>query len=213
MRSTICGRTMHGDPAERDARRGATHGGAAAETSFSRPRGSAPPQTVGQDRHPPGRVEDEEPERRVGSGDQHVDRRVVEAPDPSRALRCPRAAVEEAADTEQQDDACSKGNRRRCRHRAVRRERKCDAKRNGRDEGELVRHAAQTGPGRAVAGRPAGKSYGRCIGVNLEPPIGTPSAVSRFEGRRATVVESPATCGEPVHSKLLGRSLARSGDG
>ena len=79
--------------------------------------------------------------------------------------------MKQAPDTEHHRHARRKRYGSCTRDDAVRRERQQDAKGNRDEERQLMRNAAQTRPGRAVAGRLAGRSYRRSVGVNLETSV------------------------------------------
>ena len=171
MRPTICGITITESHPRATQTAGATQIGALRQTSFARGRDQRAAPHRRQQRHSPGRVDDEQPDRSVGAGDERIDRRVVESTHPASCARRPGEPMEQPADAEHHRHARRKRNGGCTRDDAVRGKRQQDAKGNRDEERQLMRDAAQTRPGRAVAGRLAGRSYRRSVGVNLETSV------------------------------------------
>ena len=120
MRPTICGRATTTSHPSVTQTTGASQIGALCQTSFASGGDQRPAPRRREERHPPARVHDEQPDRRIRARDERVDHRMVEPPHPKRCARRPREAVEQTADAEHRRDAHRERDRCRARDDTVR---------------------------------------------------------------------------------------------
>ena len=191
----ICGRTSTAVQPSADADRGCEpSGGRRADTSLAATATQAPPQTVARIGTRQSRCSDEQPDRRVRSGDQRVDHRVVEPAEPARDRRRPRAAVEQAADAEHRSDAQRECRRRCARNTRVRRQDDGDRGRDRGEEGKLVRDASEPRSRTSVASAcDQESSRARSVDADRGTEVGRCSSNPRCCGRisAAPVVRAP----------------------
>ena len=175
-------------------------------TTFASVAINVPPHADREERHPPARVHDQQPDRRVGAGDERVDHRVVESGRSERRgrrfheRRWKRPARRRTSSPTLTANAMAAARA----QIAVRGQGKQDAEGNRDEERQLVRHAAEARPRHAVARRlPGGPDYRRSVSVNLETSVRSNARPrSPVTAARRLISASPALQGAQLPELL-----------